>query len=61
MRSRHFTFVSLERFLVVEQYWQSHQPPAARPLRGGMDRTGDHAGRPGTSSGPRAAARDHHG
>jgi hypothetical protein len=59
MSTRDFTFVSLGRFLAVEEYCQAHQPSPTRPLRGsGADRT-DHANQAGTRSGSRAPARPH--
>jgi hypothetical protein len=61
MSNREFGFAALGRFLVVEQYWQSHQP-ATRPVRSpGADRTGGHGSRQDTASGSRAPARPQHG
>jgi hypothetical protein len=47
--NREVAVVALGRFLVVERYRETHQPPSTHhPLRGpGEERTGEHASRPG--------------
>ena len=52
MSSRYLGVISLERFLVVERYRESHQLASpAHPLRRpGADSNGTPAGRPGTGA-----------
>jgi hypothetical protein len=58
MGNRDLAFVALGRFLVVERYCEAHQPSSTYPLRSpGPDRTGRHADKPDSTSGPRAPAR----
>jgi hypothetical protein len=62
MRSRDFGFVALGRFLVVEQYIQTHQPPSTHPLQGsGVDRTERHAHQPDRTSRSQTPGRRQHG
>ena len=57
MSSRDFGFVAMGRFLVVERYRETCLSSSASQLRApGPDRTGGHAGKPGSSSGSRAPA-----
>jgi hypothetical protein len=56
MTSRDAGFVALGRFLVVERYWEAHQP-STRPARSSHpDRTGGDAGRPASGTGRRTPA-----
>jgi hypothetical protein len=58
MTSRDFGFVALGRFLVVERYRETCLAAGASQLRGpGPDRTGGHAGKPGSSSVSRTPVR----
>jgi hypothetical protein len=61
MSNRDFAFVALGRFLVVERYCEANQPLSTSPARTlGPDRTGGHAGKLDSRSGPRAPARPQH-
>jgi hypothetical protein len=57
--NREVAVVALGRFLVVERYRETHQPPSTHhPLRGpGEERTGEHASGSDAGSGSRAPAR----
>ena len=47
MSSRDFGFAALGRFLVVERYYEAHQPSSTRPVRSPRpDRAGGDAGKP---------------
>jgi hypothetical protein len=47
MSNRDYGFVALGRFLVVERYYEAHQPLSTRPVRTPRpDRTGGDAGKP---------------
>jgi hypothetical protein len=47
MSNRDYGFVALGRFLVVERYYEAHQPLSTRPVwTPRPDRTGGDAGRP---------------
>jgi hypothetical protein len=62
MRTRAIGFVAVERFIAVERYYQSHQPPSAHPLPGsGLDRAGGHAGKQDSGTGAQASARPRQG
>jgi hypothetical protein len=58
MSSRYLGVISLQRYLVVERYCESHQASSSTHLRRslGVDRTGGRDGKPESSSGTGAPA-----
>jgi hypothetical protein len=61
MSKRDFGCVALGRFLVVERYYQSHQPSSTHPVQGpGVDGAGGDAKTPDGRSGSRAPGRPNH-
>ena len=62
MSNRDFGCTALGRFLAVERYIESHQPPSTDPrLSPPAERTGRYADTPDSRSGLRAPARSQHG
>jgi hypothetical protein len=50
MTSRYLGVISLERYLVVERYCESHQPSSSHPRRSlGSDPAGGRDGKPDSS------------
>ena len=57
MSSRYLGVISLERYLVVERYCESHHASSSQPRRSlGADRAGGRDGKPDSSSGTGAPA-----
>jgi hypothetical protein len=62
MSHRDFAFVAVGRFLAVERYRETQlSSPTHRPWSAGPARSGGHADKSGSSSGPRTPARPRHG
>jgi hypothetical protein len=62
MSSRHLGVISIERFLAVERYRESHPASSTHPLpRPGVDASGRRADPPDSRRGSVAPAHAHHG